>query len=207
MAWDVVMSSVQLAVLFAISAPFILAVWVAYMHWPRSPTSGGARREELPGSAGVGPRRGRFAAETLELEPEVRAAADSIAGLARENSVRLELAVDPRTTVRVDPIVLGTVLRSLIGTAARSTFSGQVLVTAVTLGTQMHIRIVDDGRGADQTSREIDAREAGEMIALQGGSVAVEVKSGQGTTVTIRLPLPGSPTDLSEMRALAEQEV
>jgi hypothetical protein len=53
----------------------------------------------------------------------------------------------------------------------------------------MHLRVLDDGANADCQSREGLTREAGSLIALQGGSIAVETFAGCGTAVTIHLPL------------------
>jgi hypothetical protein len=131
-------SVVQLAILITVFAPFILAVWVAFMHWvqarrnPRGPTSG---------TDGFGSVRSRFAAK----RPGV---------FARPKFVRFGLAIDRCGTVRVDPSVLRGALRSLIGTTTRSTSSGQVPVTSLTRGRQMHVRVVDDGVGTDRMSHE-----------------------------------------------------
>jgi hypothetical protein len=202
------MSMVQLGLLLALAAPFFVAVWVAFLHWPR----GTGRADGTPAASGEcvvrGLTRARFAAETLDIEREVRNAVDD---LASQHAVRLDMAVHQGSTVRIDPVILRTALRSLIDAAIRSATPGQVLITALTLGSQMHIRIVDDGADADQVSREIEAREPGELIALQGGSLAVEARPGQGTAVTIRLPIPGGAgpeaDEFTETRTLAEQEV
>jgi hypothetical protein len=166
-------SVVQLAILITVFAPFILAVWVAFMHWvqarrnPRGPTSG---------TDGFGSVRSRFAAK----RPGV---------FARPKFVRFGLAIERCGTVRVDPSVLRGALRSLIGTTTRSTSSGQVPVTSLTRGRQMHVRVVDDGVGTDRMSHEIEACEAGTLVALQGATLAVEAGPNHSTTVTIWLLL------------------
>ena len=179
------MDVVELGLIFAISAPFAVAVWMAlqdragdHVVYPR----------EIVGSE---LRLGRSRAETLDVEQEVRAAADSAADLACAHSVRTRLAVAPGTTARVDPIALRTALRAVIEQAIRTAVGGQVLITAAALGPQIHIRVTDDAADADQRSREAGTREASSLIALQGGSIAIEAAQGRGTTVTIRLPLPG----------------
>jgi hypothetical protein len=184
------MTTLQLGFLFAVATPFILAVWVARNHRRQAPMRGGSIPREAAGDVVIGLTRAVSAAETLDLEVELGAGMAELEGLAQARFVRLELAVGQGLTVRIDAGVLRTVLRSILGEAIRSTADGQVLVTALALGSQMHIRTIDDGADADQTSREIMLREAGELLALQGGSLAVEARPGQ-TTVTIRLPLPG----------------
>jgi signal transduction histidine kinase len=204
------MTTLQLGFLFAVAAPFILAVWVARNHRRQAPMRGGTIPREVAEGAVLGLTRAVSEAQTLDLEAELGAGMEALEGLALARFVRLELAVGQGATVRIDAVVLRAVLRSILGSAIRSTADGQVLVTALALGSQMHIRIIDDGVDADQTSREIMLREAGELLALQGGSLAVEARPGQGTTVTIRLPLPGgagvATSDYVAVLAPAAQE-
>jgi signal transduction histidine kinase len=86
---------------------------------------------------------------------------------------------------------------------------GEVLVTAATLGSQLQIRITDDSPETDQLGREITLRQTGALIALQGGSIAVEAQKGRGTTVAIRLPVPATiektAGNLVQPRVLADQ--
>jgi signal transduction histidine kinase len=111
--------------------------------------------------------------------------------------------------VHVDPGALRKALRETMLIAIRAAPGGQVLVTALTLGSQLHIRITDDGLGADQRDREMLTRSAEASIALQGGSIAVEVRPGHGTMVTVRLPLPGKAGEdvyvLKQLPVLAAQ--
>jgi hypothetical protein len=176
------MTILQLTLLFVVSAPFCVALWIAFLH--RSPAA-------PCGGTGLGLIDTCFTAESLDLEAEARAAADAAIGLARENFVRIRLAVKPGTNLRVEPEALRTALRTIVDTAVRATPGGQVLLTGMVVGTQVHVRVVDDGVKTDQALRESLVREAGSLIALQGGSIAVETRPGQGTTVTIRLSLPG----------------
>jgi len=179
------MGVVQLGLIFAISAPFAVAVWMAFHD--RAADHDDARRD----IAGHELRTGRFRAETLNLEQEARAGAASATDLACAHSVRVRLAVTPGTTARADPIALRTALRAIIEQSIRMAAGGEVLITAAVLGPQIHIRVTDDRADADQALREAGARDASSLIALQGGSIAIEAIPGRGTTVAIRLPLRG----------------
>ena len=205
------MSIVQLGLVFAICAPFILAIWVAFVHRPPLLVPEAASPDAIGEFALT---HASFEAETIDLEQAVRTVADAVGDLSRARSVRVELAIRPGTKVRVDPNALRFALRSTVMNAICATPGGQVLIAATTLGSQLHVRITDDGANADQLAREGLARGATALIALQGGSIAIEARPGQGTTVTVRLPLPGdqgsSPGDqgagsttLSEMPTLA----
>ena len=189
------MSIVQPGLIFALSAPFLLAIWIAFTRRPRAMTSESAAPGWAAEATSFEPINARFESEIVGLEAMVREAAAAVSDLARTHWVRIEQAVSAAITVHVDPNALGPALRETMLTAIRAAPGGQVLVTAATLGSQLHIRITDDGPGADQFDREISVRGAGGMIALQGGSIAVEARPGQGTTVIVRLPLPGEATD------------
>jgi signal transduction histidine kinase len=201
-----IMGVVQLGLLLAIAAPFVVAIWVAARRTP--PVAAGRdafldRPDEFP------PARVSFAAETLKVEPAVRAVADTLHAAARLHSVQIELAITPKLDVRVDPEALRYALRAMLQSAIRATNGGQVLVTALIVGSQTHIRVVDDGPETDQRARESLLREASDLIALQGGSIVVEARPGRGTVVTIRLPLPGEAAATADaadfVPALAKQ--
>jgi signal transduction histidine kinase len=197
------MSVVQMGLLAAIVTPFALSIWVAFVHRPMVPNNFGAPVEAFGASALT---RSGFAAETLDLEPIVRATAHALRDKASARSVRVQLAVDPGLKARVDRNSLQEALRTVVLTAVQATPGGQVLITGMSVGGQLHIRITDDGKNTDQRTRESLARDAEELIALQGGSVCVEARPGRATTVTIRLPLPGgNREELNESPAMADQ--
>jgi signal transduction histidine kinase len=182
------MSTVQSGLLMALTAPFCLAIWIAFTH--RRRVSVGERTATYEVAEAIGLNT-RFEAETVDLEAAVRKVAAALDSLARANWVRIDLALSAAMTVRVDPGALGMALQETMLTAIHAAAGGQVLVTTVTLGSQLHIRVTDDGLGADQQDREMLTRRAESLIALQGGSIVVEARPGRGTTVTVRLPMPG----------------
>ncbi len=183
------MSNLQSGLLFLLCGPFVLALWVAFIHARRN--TPGASLAPHP-SAGLDPAVPRFSAEVIDVEAALREAATAVISPARVHRVRIDLAVTAAMTLHVDPGSLGIALQQTLLTAIHAAPGGQVLVTAVTLGSQLHIRVTDDGSGADQLNRETLTRGAEALIALQGGSIAVEARPGKGTTVSIRLPLPST---------------
>ncbi|MGD0432041.1 MAG: hypothetical protein ABSA58_13210 [Acetobacteraceae bacterium] len=203
------MSIVQLGLLFAILAPIVFALRVAFSRRRPTQATGSVARHEIGGPVGSHLTRPHSGSETLDLAREVRAAADEVDGLAWAYFVGIDLAVDPGISLRADPTISRTVLSSTIGTAVRAAPGGHVLVTAHILRKQAHIRIIDDGVCADQRSRESQLREPADLLALLGGSLAVEARPGRGTAVTIRLPLAGPGPEVNDpraMRTLVEQE-
>jgi hypothetical protein len=176
-----------LALLAALSSPFLIAAWVAHANRPSTRAEGPLAPDHL--LEAPMPLTG-FQATALDLEPEVRAAADAMAPLARARGVKVDLSVSPGSAVHMDRAALRTVLRAMLLVAIDSTQRGQVLITAARLGAQMHIRVIDDGARADRASRERQLRDAGALVALQGGSIAVEAHAGRGTAMTASLPMP-----------------
>lgn len=197
------MSLVQMGMVAAGVTPFALSIWIAFVHRTVAHGLAWAAPEELDTSTVT---RACFAAETLDLAPAVQAVAHDLRDPAMARSVRLELAIDPGLKARVDPSALKTVLRDTVRTAIQATPGGQVLISGMMLGGQLHIRITDDGKDTDQRTRESQARDSEALIALHGGSIRVEVRPGRATTVAIRLPLPGDKGGTpNEMPALEEQ--
>jgi hypothetical protein len=181
------MSTMPLALLSALSAPFLIAAWVARAHRPSARPADPFSLDHL---LEVPMPMTGFQATPLDLEPEVRAAAAAMATLARARGATVDLSVSPGSAVHMDRAALHTVLHAMLLVAIDATPGGQVLITAARLGAQMHIRVIDDGARADRASRERQMRDAGALIALQGGSIAVEARAGRGTTMTVCLPMP-----------------
>jgi signal transduction histidine kinase len=188
------MSIVSLVVLTAVTAPFALAVWAAFLHakLTRGQPNPADISDRTP-SVDFAPSE----AESLDVASILREAADALAPLARDHFVRIAIAVSPGLSIRTDRHTLNMVAREMIEIAIRAAPGGQMLVTALPLGTQLHIRIADEGAGTDQQLRESMTRGAAELIALRGGTIAVEARPGRGTTMSVRLPLPAGEMPVS----------
>ena len=186
------MSIVQSGLPLALSMPFILAVWIAFLHRRRVTAYRNPPHAETAGGGGTLSDLILAAAPSVDLEVALREALAAADPVARSLWVRMNLAVDATKTVPIDPGALRIALRDIMLTAINAAPGGQVLVTAVTLGRQLHIRITDDGPGADQRLREASMCQTEAIIALQGGSIAIEARPGRGTSVAIRLPMSAS---------------
>jgi hypothetical protein len=173
----------------ALSTPFILAAWIAFRQRQRTTDPQVEALEADPLDLCL-------VSPAVDLDAALREALVAVAPVARSRWVRMELAVGAAMIVPVDPGALRMAVRDSLLSAIDATPGGQVLITAATPGRQLHIRIIDDGPGIDQQAREISMRRTKALIALQGGSIAIEARSGRGTAVTIRLAMP----------ALAEHE-
>jgi hypothetical protein len=67
-----------------------------------------------------------------------------------------------------------------------------VLVGAGRHGGRVRISVLDDGTSGDRPVQEAQLREAARLVALQGGTLEVNVRKEAGTTVEIRLPEPAA---------------
>jgi signal transduction histidine kinase len=131
-----------------------------------------------------------FGATGYELEVALHDAVLSLNSVACSKWVRIELVVAVPITGPVDPRTWRSALREIMLTAINAAPGGQVLVTAATYNRRLRICVTDDGPGTDQYDRETSVRGIEALVALPGGSIAVEARPGLGTSVTIRLPIP-----------------
>jgi signal transduction histidine kinase len=127
-------------------------------------------------------------ANALEVAAELRDLLGRLAPLTARNLVRIELAVQPDIVVFVDPLACRQVLTQVVSTAITSAPGGKVLLSALRLGSMVHIAVSDDNPAADRTTREAALRPVIELISLRGGGLDIDARKGEGTTVVIRLP-------------------
>jgi signal transduction histidine kinase len=163
--------------------------------------------------AEAAPLQARPAAVDLAVAiPEVALALD---GLRRDRSARLEVVVPPGTVAWADPGHLSRALRNVVANAlSHSPIGGVVSVMAERVGAVVLVRVADQGPGiapddvphvferfyrAD-TSRATDpatGRPTGlglgltiarELLAANGGRIAVERTGPDGTTFVLEVP-------------------
>lgn len=167
--------------------------------------------------AEAAPLQARPAAIDLAVAvPEVALALD---GLRRDRSARLEVVVPPATIAWADPGHLARALRNVVANAlSHSPVGGVVSVTAERAGVVVLMRVADQGPGiapddlahvferfyrAD-ISRATDpttGRPTGlglgltiarELLAANGGRIAVERTGPDGTTFVVEVPAAGT---------------
>jgi two-component system sensor histidine kinase BaeS len=163
--------------------------------------------------AEAAPLQARPAAVDLAVAiPEVALA---LGGLRRDRSARLEVVVPPGTVAWADPGHLSRALRNVVANAlSHSPIGGVVSVMAERVGAVVLVRVADQGPGiapddvahvferfyrAD-TSRATDpatGRPTGlglgltiarELLAANGGRIAVERTGPDGTTFVLEVP-------------------
>ncbi|MGH7210062.1 MAG: sensor histidine kinase, partial [Acetobacteraceae bacterium] len=158
----------------------------------------GRRRDKVrQGSADAGPavdtpiaRPAVLAAGHLDLEVELHAIVQAHDAQAIGRHVRLETAVVPGLTVRVDPAALRQIVSDLLANAIGHSAGGRVLLGAGRHGGRVRISVLDDGTPVERAEQEAHLRDAERLVALQGGTLEITVRAGAGTIVAVRLPEP-----------------
>lgn len=155
-------------------------------------------------------------------------------GVAEEQGLALVVSAAAPAAVRGDPIDLRRLTSNLLDNALRFTPSGGSVRVSIVSGVNAAVMTVSDS-GSGIAARDLDRvfdrffksdpsrthgggrRSSGLGLAIcrsiveaSGGTIAIESRLGQGTTVTVRLPLAaghrmGAPADAFSRRPPAPQ--
>lgn len=155
-----------------------------------------------------------FASGLMDVAAEIGAVLRQFEGLAAQNFVALEVAIQPHLAVRADARVFREIVGDLVAHAIGQSPCGRVLLGAGRSGGRVQVIVCDDGAGVDRALQASKLRPAERLAALQGATMEVDARAGQGTTVVLRLPEPGavrrppttaSPTDAASVWAGTKQ--
>ncbi len=138
------------------------------------------------------PSRGN--AGTLELAAEAMALLHRFEALAARRFVALEQAVQPGLAVHMNPSVLHDILGEILTVAIERSPGGRVLLTAAQVGCRAQVTVSDDGQESDRNLRANWLRRAQGLAALQGATMDIDARAGQGTTVVLWLPVGAGPS-------------
>jgi signal transduction histidine kinase len=150
--------------------------------------------------------------DSVNLNDFLKGLRSSVQKMADDKRVHLSAEVDPEvSSVVTDRDKLEKILLNLVFNAIKFTpAKGQVTIRAKKVGDCAQIEVVDTGMGIAEanipylftrfwqadTSAQRKYQGTGiglalvkELVEVQGGSVAVTSKEGQGTTMTVRLPV------------------
>jgi hypothetical protein len=129
-----------------------------------------------------------FAAGVLDVGSETTAVMRQFEHLAAQRLVALELAVQPDLVVHTDSRALRQILGDVVSRAIEQSPCGRVLLAAAHVGGRVQIAVSDDGPHPDRALQASRLRPAESLAALQGATMDIDVRAGQGTTVVLRLP-------------------
>lgn len=179
---SIVLICARLAVLPLVLVALIVATVLAVAGRPRR-----SARQHDP-TPWLRPDKASLPAGALEVEAELRAVLAQLEELAARHRVGFELAAQPGLTVRTDPRVFRETVNHLLVHAISQAPSGRVLLGAFQHGGRVHVAVTDDGRGAERAIQEAALRPAERLAALQGATLEIDPRIGQGTILTLRLP-------------------
>jgi len=146
----------------------------------------------------------------FDLYETVKDTIDLYFHVAEAKDIQLISYIYPGTSIYADRYMMHSVLRNLVSNAMKYTAAGgQVIIDAMILEGRIDITIQDTGIGIPQQDIEILLKQevnisrpgtgnepgtglglslCNEMIKMNHGSLAIESREGEGTTLTITLP-------------------
>ena len=133
-------------------------------------------------------RQDTLTAGLLDVASATNAVFRQFESLAANRFVALEVAVQPNLAVRADPRAFQEILADLLQQAIEQSPCGRVLLGAGHVGGRVQITVSDEGAHADRGLRASRLRPAQRLAALQGATMDIDARKGQGTTVVLRLP-------------------
>ena len=126
-------------------------------------------------------------AGVLDVVLETTAAMRQFESFAAERYVALELAVQPGLAVRTDARAFREIVGDLLAHAIEHSPCGRVLLGALHTGGRVEITVSDDAAHADRALRPAER-----LAALQGATLEIDARPGQGTIAVLRLPAAAS---------------
>jgi signal transduction histidine kinase len=162
--------------------------------------AGWNRRSELLSrqarSSGQSARRAgssRVGSDMMDLGSAAMSLLWDFEPLAARHCVTLEQAIQPGLAVQINSRLLHDILGEVLKVAIERSPAGRVLLTAAMVAGRVQITVSDDGQETDRDLRASWLRQAEGVAALQGATMQIDVRPGQGTTVVLRLPAAAAP--------------
>ena len=117
----------------------------------------------------------------------MRLALKRLSPIMSNRSVQADVAALPGLGVRMPGAVLAELLEEMLAAAIRGAPASRLLLTAAKHGNRIDVDITDDMPGADRVVRLGSVRGLMERVASRGGTLEVDVRPAEGTTMTLRL--------------------
>ena len=117
----------------------------------------------------------------------IRLALKRLAPVMAAQSVKVDVAAPSGLFGRMRGAALADILEELLTAAIHGAPDSRLLLTAAIHGDRIHVGVTDDVPGADPALRVASVRGLMAHVALRGGSLDVDVRPAEGTTMTLRL--------------------
>lgn len=116
----------------------------------------------------------------------IRLALKRMVPVMATQSVKVDVATPSGLLGGMRGAALADLLEELLTAAIHGAPGGRLLLTAAPHGDHIHVGITDDVPGADPAIRAAEVRGLMERVALRGGSLDIDVRPTEGTTMTLR---------------------
>jgi C4-dicarboxylate-specific signal transduction histidine kinase len=118
---------------------------------------------------------------------------------ARRQFSEVTTAIQPDLVAASDPAAFRQALTDLFEAALQRAPCGRIIVTAGRQGPRVAITVSDDGMVAGLHATESVLRGTSQLLAMQGGTLEIDMRPGEGTITTMRLFVPSlaAPSDVS----------
>jgi hypothetical protein len=117
----------------------------------------------------------------------VRLALKRLAPLMASQAVKVDVAAPSGLLGRMRGATLADLLEELLTAAIRGAPASRLLLTVAPHGDRIYVGVTDDRPGADPEVRAGAVRGLMERVAMRGGSLDIDVRPAEGTTMTLRL--------------------
>jgi hypothetical protein len=137
-----------------------------------------------------------------DVNASIRLVLKRLAPVMASQAVQADIASPSGLHVRMKSAMLTDILEELLAAAIHAAPASRLLMTATSHGDRVHISITDDMPSADPAVRQGRIRGVIERVAMRGGSLDVNVRPSEGTTMTLRLAAVterDAPADKSAM--------
>ncbi len=183
MPTSIAMDAIWLPVLLALAGLLVLAP--GSLRRPRA--RGSDRWAKGPGTTVPACPPVASRAGTIDVAAEVRTVLSRVGPEAERVFAQITVAVQPGLTADAEPCAFRQLLADLVSAAVGRAPCGQVLLAAGLQGGRVQITVSDDGMVIGRHANESTLRGASPLTALQGGTLEIEMRPGEGTVATLRL--------------------
>jgi hypothetical protein len=119
---------------------------------------------------------------------EILGVLDCFRAPKQRRAVGFTIAVQTNLAASANPTAFRRALTDVIGGATCRAAGGRVLVAAGREDDWVQVSVSDDGAVPDRTDIENALHAAVQLVVRQGGTLDIDLRPGQGTVTTMRLP-------------------
>jgi signal transduction histidine kinase len=186
----------------AVLALLIVAGWKSGQKRVQTVRTGPPNARSVPGAGIILD----FEKSPADVAASLQVALNRLVPAMQNRRVRADVAVRPGLLVGMSGASLADLLEEFVAAAIHYSQAHRLLVTATGDNGQVTICLADDAPDADLDKRAGIVRNLAEKITSRGGTLDVDVRTREGTTMTLRFPAAhGEATETPATRVVAPQ--